>query len=69
MNSHLVDVEIVMEKLFGGDVNLTDGTNLIYALEHATGESMGKYRKVASMQGLFACLISQCIRSITFRSR
>lgn len=48
MNAHLVDVDIKLDALFGG--SLADGVALIQALEHATGESVGKYRKSATMQ-------------------
>lgn len=48
MNAHLVDVDVKLETLFGG--SLTDGVMICYALEHATGESVGKFRKNATMQ-------------------
>ena len=42
LNSHLSARSIVVEDLY---TCLGDGLNLIYALEDATGESVGKYNK------------------------
>ncbi|KAJ3074916.1 hypothetical protein HDU98_009885 [Podochytrium sp. JEL0797] len=46
LNQHLASHEIVMQDLY---TELGNGLNLIYALEDATGESVGKYNKRAIM--------------------
>ncbi|KAJ3354322.1 hypothetical protein HDU83_005477 [Entophlyctis luteolus] len=46
LNTHLASKEIVIEDLF---TSLGDGLNLIYALEDATGESVGRYNKRAML--------------------
>lgn len=51
LNAHLSALEEEpdsVDSLFNG--TLTDGVKLIRALEHATGESAGKYRKKCVMQ-------------------
>lgn len=42
LNQHLSSKEIQLDDLYS---HLGDGLNLIYALEDATGESVGKYNK------------------------
>jgi hypothetical protein len=42
LNQHLSAKDIELDDLYS---HLGDGLNLIYALENATGESVGKYNK------------------------
>ncbi|KAI8843781.1 calponin homology domain-containing protein [Chytriomyces cf. hyalinus JEL632] len=46
MNQHLASKEIQIDDLFS---SLGNGLNLIYALEDATGETVGKYNKRAML--------------------
>ncbi|KAI9337737.1 hypothetical protein BDR26DRAFT_863472 [Obelidium mucronatum] len=46
LNLHLASKEIVVDDLY---TSLGDGLKLIYALEDATGESVGKYNKRAAL--------------------
>ncbi|KAJ1558410.1 hypothetical protein HK405_013747, partial [Cladochytrium tenue] len=48
LNAHLAARGVVLDSLFGGGA-LADGLNLIYALEDATGEPVGKYNKRAML--------------------
>lgn len=46
LNHNLASKEIVVEDIY---TSIRDGLNLIYALEHVTGEKIGKYNKRVMM--------------------